>query len=128
MAYERTRTSGNIATEETGELIASDKVEGTEVYNHQGEHLGEVHNFMVNKRTGQVEYAVMSFGGFLGIGESYHPLPWKVLTYDTSKGGYVVDLDKEKLEGAPTYRASEPPVFDREYGRGVYDYYGVPYI
>jgi len=127
MAYERTRNGGNVATKETSELIASDKVEGTEVYNRQGEHLGEVHNFMVNKRSGQVEYAVMSFGGFLGIGESYHPLPWKVLTYDTSKGGYVVDLDKRKLEGAPTYRAGEEPIYDREYGRGIYDYYGVPY-
>ena len=56
------------ATVETGRLIASDKVEGTAVYNRQGEHLGSVHNFMVDKRTGQVEYAVLSFGGFLGIG------------------------------------------------------------
>src|ERR671914_2058373 len=114
-----------VATDETSELIASNKVEGTEVYNRQGEHLGEVYNFMVNKRTGQVEYAVMSFGGFLGIGESYHPLPWKVLTYDTSKGGYVVDIDKRKLEGAPTYRAGEEPAYTRDYGRSVYDYYGV---
>ena len=127
MAYERTRTAGNVATDETSRLIASDKVEGTEVYNRQGEHLGEVHNFMVDKRTGQVEYAVMSFGGFLGMGESYHPLPWKALTYDTSKGGYVVDLDKAKLEGAPTYRAGDEPEYDREYGRRVYDYYGLPY-
>jgi sporulation protein YlmC with PRC-barrel domain len=127
MAYERAGKGGSVATDETGELIASDKVEGTEVYNRQGEHLGEVHNFMVNKRSGQVEYAVMSFGGFLGIGESYHPLPWKVLTYDTSKGGYVVDLDKRKLEGAPTYRVGEEPVYNREYGRSIYDYYGLPY-
>ena len=127
MAYERAGRSGSVATDETGELIASDKVEGTEVYNRRGEHLGEVHNFMVNKRTGQVEYAVMSFGGFLGIGENYHPLPWKVLTYDTNKGGYVVDLDKSTLEGAPTYRAGDYPYGDPAYGRSVYDYYGVPY-
>jgi PRC-barrel domain len=126
MAYE-TRRAGGVATDETSELIASDKVEGTEVYNRQGEHLGEVYNFMVNKRTGQVEYAVMSFGGFLGIGESHHPLPWKVLDYDTNKGGYVVDLDKRTLEGAPTYRSGEEPIYTREYGRSVYDYYGVPY-
>lgn len=87
MAYERADKTGSVAIDETSDLIASDKVEGTEVYNRQGEHLGEVHDFMVNKRTGQVEYAVMSLGGFLGIGESYHPLPWKVLTYDTSQGG-----------------------------------------
>src|SRR3954465_9844361 len=73
-----TSGSGTVATDETSELIASNKVEGTRVYNRQGENLGTVHNFMVNKRSGQVEYAVMSFGGFLGMGESYHPLPWKI--------------------------------------------------
>ena len=128
MAYETRGTSANVPTDETTELIASNKVEGTEVYNRQGEHLGEVYNFMVNKRTGRVEYAVMSFGGFLGIGESYHPLPWEVLTYDTGKGGYVVDLDKRKLEGAPSYRAGQEPSYDREYGRQVYGYYGVPFV
>src|SRR5207342_3019656 len=71
-------------TEETNRLIASDQVEGTAVYNTQAERLGSVYNFMVDKRSGQVEYAVMSFGGFLGMGDSYHPLPWKTLTYDTS--------------------------------------------
>ena len=122
-------STDNIAIDETDRLIASDKVEGTAVYNRQGERLGTVHNFMVDKYTGQVAYAVMSFGGFLGMGESYHPLPWKVLTYDTRMGGYVVDLDKSKLEGAPSYTASESPDWsDRGYGRRIHDYYGVtPY-
>src|SRR3546814_19250129 len=75
-------------TYETNRLIASNKFEGTSVYNRQGDRLGSVYNFMVNKPEGTVEYEVMSFGGFLGIGESYHPLPWKVLTYDTDQGGY----------------------------------------
>ena len=82
---------------------------------------------MVNKRSGQVEYAVMSFGGFLGMGESYHPLPWKALTYDTRQGGYVVDTEKNKLQTAPSYRAGEEPTYDRAYGQRVYDYYGVPH-
>jgi sporulation protein YlmC with PRC-barrel domain len=117
---------GSVATDETDRLIASNKVEGTAVYNRQGERLGTVYNFMVDKFTGQVAYAVMSFGGFLGIGESYHPLPWKVLTYDTKVGGYVVDLDRNKLQGAPSYTASnEPNWSDRDYGRRVHDYYGV---
>ena len=120
-------TSG-VAKDETDRLIASNKVEGTAVYNRQGEHLGQVYNFMVDKYTGQVAYAVMSFGGFLGLGESYHPLPWKVLTYDTKLGGYVVDLDRSKLENAPSYAAgSEPNWGDRAYGKGVHDYYGVNY-
>lgn len=86
---------------ETSQLIASDKVEGTAVYNRSGERLGSVYNFMVNKRSGQVAYAVLSFGGFLGMGTSYHPPPWNELTYDTSLGGYVVNRTKEQLEGAP---------------------------
>ena len=87
--------------------------------------LGSVYNFMVDKRSGQVEYAVMSFGGFLGIGDSYHPLPWKSLTYDTSQGGYVVDLDKNALQGAPSYSSSEAPDWsDPSYSRRIDDYYG----
>jgi PRC-barrel domain len=117
--------SRSVATDETDRLIASNKVEGTAVYNRQGERLGSVYNFMVDKRSGQVEYAVMSFGGFLGIGDSYHPLPWKSLTYDTSQGGYVVDLDKNRLQGAPSYSSSEVPDWsDPSYGRRVDDYYG----
>jgi len=117
----------DVATDETDRLIASDKVEGTAVYNRNGDRLGTVHNFMVDKRSGQAEYAVMSFGGFLGIGEEYHPLPWDQLSYDTDQGGYVVDLTKEVLQGGPRYRAGQEPTFDRDYGREVYDYYGSTY-
>ena len=117
----------NIATDETDRLIASNKVEGTAVYNRNGDRLGSVYNFMVDKRSGKAEYAVMSFGGVLGFGEDYHPLPWDVLTYDTDKGGYVVDLDKSQLEGAPRYSSGQEPTYDREYGQQVYGYYGVNY-
>ena len=114
----------NLETRETGRLIASDKVEGTSVYNRAGEKLGTVYNLMLDKRSGQVAYAVLSFGGFLGMGSSYHPLPWNQLTYEPAQGGYVVDLTKEQLEGAPTYSASEAPVWDDPaYGRGIDDYY-----
>jgi len=125
MSTTTSSTSGSPATDETSDLIASDKVEGTAVYNRQSERLGTVYNFMVNKRSGQVAYAVMSFGGFLGIGDSYHPLPWKVLTYDTGLGGYVVDLSREQLEGAPRYSSTETPDWsDQTYGRRINDYYG----
>ncbi len=98
-----------VATDETHNLIAADKVVGTGVYNRQGEHLGSVYGLMLNKLNGQVAYAIMSFGGFLGIGESYHPLPWRVLAYDPRVGGYVVDLNRGQLEKAPRYtRATEP--------------------
>ena len=78
---------------------------------------------MVNKRSGQVAYAVMSFGGFLGIGDSYHPLPWNVLTYDTGLGGYVVDLSREQLQGGPSYSASEMPNWsDQTYTNRINQY------
>src|SRR6202165_2570676 len=124
-----TTAGGALATDETDRLISSDKVVGTAVYNLQGEHLGSVYNFMVDKISGQVAYAVMSFGGFLGIGESYHPLPWRVLKYDVRQGGFVIDLDRSRLEKAPSYTASSLPNWsDRTFGHRIDDYYGVaPY-
>src|SRR5580704_8495481 len=125
--YTTTAADRPVATDETDRLISSDKVVGTTVYNLQDEHLGSVYNLMVDKISGQVAYAVMSFGGFLGMGESYHPLPWRVLKYGVRQGGYVVDLDRRRLEGAPSYTASSLPNWsDRDYGRRVDEYYGVP--
>jgi sporulation protein YlmC with PRC-barrel domain len=115
-----------VAMSETARLIASDKVEGTRVYNKQGERLGSIRNFMVNKTSGRVEYAVMEFGGLLGIGSEFYPLPWDLLTYDEQVGGYAVDLDKNTLEGAPRYRDRDP-LWDDLYGQQVYGYYGMPY-
>ena len=117
------------AVQETGSLIASDKVQGTEVYNTAGDNLGAIHDIMIDKPSGKVAYAIMSFGGFLGIGNQYHPLPWSILHYDTGKGGYVVNLDKRQLEGAPVYDAGQEPAWgDRAYENAIHDYYGVgPY-
>jgi PRC-barrel domain len=115
---------GSVATDETNTLISSDKVEGTAVYNRQNEKLGSIHTLMIDKVSGKVTYAVMSFGGFLGIGGRYHPLPWSVLTYGTGQGGYLVDLDRTMLEGAPTYGDSETPDWgDRKWGEQVHEYY-----
>lgn len=117
----------DIATRETNELISSSKVEGTAVYNRAGERLGSISSFMVGKRSGKVEYAVLSFGGFLGMGQDHYPLPWDMLDYETSQGGYVVDIDKERLESAPRYGQNEEPTYDRDYGQRVHSYYGMPY-
>jgi sporulation protein YlmC with PRC-barrel domain len=115
-----------LAIEETDRLIASDKVEGTKVYSRQGDKLGSVMNFMVSKRSGRAEYAVMEFGGILGIGNEYYPIPWEMLQYDPDQGGYVVDITKEKLASAPRYR-DRSPLFDHTYGQSVYGYYGIGY-
>jgi hypothetical protein len=117
----------DIEHDETASLIASNKVEGTAVYNHENERLGTIHNFMVDKRSGQAEYAVLSFGGFLGMGDSYYPIPWEMLSYSEDAGGYVVNIDKDALEGAPHYAAGQEPRYDREYGQSVHGHYGMNY-
>lgn len=108
-------------------LIAADRVEGTSVYNRAGESLGTIDEIMIDKLTGKVAYAVMSFGGFLGLGERHHPLPWGVLKYDTNMGGYVIDLDKETLKNAPSYAKDETYDFEeRREAQRLHDYYRIP--
>jgi sporulation protein YlmC with PRC-barrel domain len=110
----------------SGSLIAAEQVNGTNVYNMDGDKLGTVDDIMIDKISGKAIYAVMSFGGFLGIGEKQHPLPWSSLTYDEDKGGYVVNLDKRKLENAPTLDPAEDFIWTPDYGRSVDRYYGAP--
>lgn len=119
------RTQERLERDETGELISSEKVDGTPVVNKKGEQLGKIHHFMVGKRDGKVRYAVMTYGGFLGMGEDYFPLPWDALTYDTDLGGYAVDIDKERLsrDKAPSYKRNEEPKFDSEFDNRIRIYY-----
>src|SRR6476659_5919943 len=77
---------------ETASLIGSDKVEGTAVYGADDQKIGSIQRIMIDKISGKVAYAVTSFGGFLGIGEDYYPLPWPTLKYDTRLGGYRTGL------------------------------------
>jgi len=114
-------------THVSSSLIGAAKVDGTAVYNTAGDRLGDIHDIMIDKQTGRVAYAIMSFGGFLGMGEKYHPLPWNTLKYDTRQGGYVVGLTKEQLEGGPAYDEGDEPAWgDRDYEKRVHDYYGIP--
>src|SRR3979490_3196126 len=94
-------------TRETGSLIGSDKVEGTNVYRSNGDKVGSIVRVMIDKLSGKVAYAVMSFGGFLGVGEDYYPLPWSLLTYNHALGGYEVNLGEEQLKGAPKFGKSQ---------------------
>ena len=112
-------------TMKTGSLIEASRVNGTAVYNSAGESIGKIYDVMLDKLSGKVAYAIMSFGGFLGMGDDYHPLPWSELKYDTNKGGYVVNVSNQKLQGAPRYSAgSEPAWGDPKYNEQVYGYYG----
>jgi sporulation protein YlmC with PRC-barrel domain len=117
----------DIATGKTDRLIASGQIEGMPVYSRAGEHLGSVHTLMIDTRTGQVTCAVMSLGGFLGIGERYHPLPWRKLECDARLGRILVDIDRAQLEGAPHYGRDETPWTNPSFDRDVYGYYGTPY-
>lgn len=127
MAYDDTRVA-TADVKETHDLIASDKVEGTKVYDPNGEHIGSIERILVEKRGGKVSYAVLSFGGFLGIGHDHYPLPWSKLEYDQNLGGYRVDITKEQLEGAPKYGNNDDGFWTADNGRRVHDYYGVtPY-
>lgn len=112
-----------LTLDESASLIAAGKVTGTNVYNTAGESLGEIYDVMLDKKSGRIAYAIMSFGGFLGIGEQYHPLPWATLKYDTNQGGYVVGLTNEQLQGAPTFAAGDHPFRDRAAEQRIHDYY-----
>ncbi|SIR14569.1 PRC-barrel domain-containing protein [Rhizobium sp. RU35A] len=107
-------------------LIASDKVEGTRVYGADGKRIGSIERVILEKRGGRVAYAVLSFGGFLGIGDDYYPLPWEKLRYDEELDGYRIDLTKDQITAAPRFDNLDDDRFYRNNDRTVYDYYGVP--
>ena len=112
-------------TDEAHELISSRRVEGTPVYNQEQEKLGTIHSVMIEKRSGKVAYALMSFGGFLGIAGRVHPLPWEMLTYDVDLDAYRVDLSTEQLKQAPMLQLDEADrPRDRDYDEEVAGYYG----
>ena len=111
-------------TTSTHDVISSDKVEGTTVYNQTGDKLGSIDDLMIDKLSGQVRYAVLEFGGFLGMNTDRYPLPWGMLKYDTSMDGYVVPLDKDKLSDAPKYAQDDRPPYSDEYGQRINGYYG----
>ena len=105
-------------------LIGANQVQDTPVYSLSGEELGYVKDVMIDKASGRIAYAVLSFGGFLGIGDRYHPLPWEKLRYDTELGGYVVDVSRDTLEGAPSYSDTVTnPWADAAFGDAVSGYY-----
>jgi hypothetical protein len=112
-----------LETRETTSLIGSDKVDGTAVYGSDQQKIGSIERVMIDKISGKVAYAVLSFGGFLGMGEDYYPVPWSTLRYDTNLGGYLVNLTKDQLENAPKYSESQGWNWSRENDRRVYDYY-----
>jgi hypothetical protein len=106
-------------------LIAADKVQGTAVFDRQGERLGTVKDIYIDKRSGHAEYASMSVGGVLGVGVRYHPVPWAILDYDTDMDGFVIDIDKDTLEAAPAYGDEDLESADFGWREAVIDYFAM---
>ena len=116
----------SLEADETGNLIGSDKVEGTAVYGAENNKNGSIERVMIDKKNGRASYAVLSFGGFLGIGDDHYPLPWQSLKYDTSLGGYVTGVTEAQLKGAPHYGNDNAWNWgDPTRTRAVNDYYGL---
>ena len=95
--------SRDVPREETANLIASDKVEGTPVYGADRMKIGGIENLMIDKWTGQVAYAVLSFGGFFGVGAEHYPVPWSMLKYDEELGSYITPITRDQLKNAPKF-------------------------
>lgn len=109
----------------TASLVSSDDVNGTVVYGTDGSEIGHIDHLMIDKTSGRVAYAVMGFGGFLGMGEDHHPVPWDALTYDTAREGFTTNIAPETVQGAP--ERSDGWQRDRAWEQRTYDHYGIPY-
>ncbi|WP_165612582.1 PRC-barrel domain-containing protein [Limimaricola pyoseonensis] len=105
--------------------ISSDRVNGTEVFGKDGGRVGHIDHLVIDKKSGKITYAVMGFGGFLGMGEEHHPIPWAKLDYDTDLGGYRTDITEDQLRGAPA--RPERWFEDRRWEEATYAHYGAPY-
>ena len=106
-----------------GSLVSSRDVDGTAVYSQDSTHIGSIDHLMIDKQTGKVAYAVMGFGGFLGIGEEHYPIPWNALKYDTRLNGFVTHISAQDVKGAPDLPREW--YADREWERRTHDHYGV---
>jgi PRC-barrel domain len=115
------------STHQPHSLIASDRVEGTPVRRADGEKIGTIERLMIDKLSGNVAYAVLSFGGFLGMGQKHAPIPWARLTYDRTLGAYRLDLTDEELKQAPAVAAGQEFDWgDRSREVEIHNYYRVP--
>ena len=115
--------ASTVEARETTSLIGSDKVEGTAVYGADEKKIGSIERVMIDKTSGKVAYAILSFGGFMGMGEDYYPVPWSTLKYDSNLEGYRVNLTEDQIKKAPKYSRSTDWNWNRDNDRRVYDYY-----
>ena len=119
-------TPSTASEHKSSSLISADRVEGTAVFNAKGEKLGHVEDVMLHKQSGKVAYAVISCGGFLGVGEKYHPIPWSLLTYDTEREGYVLPVEPRQLQEGRSFAAEDLGGDDADWRREVHSHYNAP--
>jgi sporulation protein YlmC with PRC-barrel domain len=107
------------------EVLSAESLIGDKVVNPQGEDLGKIEEIMIDMGSGQVNYAVLSFGGIFGIGDKLFAIPWKLLRLDPDNKRFICDIPKDKLERAPGFDKNNwPRMSDRDWGREVHTYYG----
>jgi sporulation protein YlmC with PRC-barrel domain len=108
------------------EIMGADTLVGNDVFNPDDENLGDIKEIMLDMRTGKVGYAVLSFGGFLGMGEKLFAVPWNALTLDTENKRFVLDVEKDRLKGAPGFAKDHwPNMADQSWANEIHAYYGI---
>jgi len=112
------------------ELMGANTLNGNDVCNQKGEDLGDIKEIMLNMRTGRISYAVLSFGGFLSLGEKLFAMPWQALTLDTENKRFLLNVDKDRLESALGFdKDSWPNMADPAWVEGIHTFYGTkPYM
>jgi sporulation protein YlmC with PRC-barrel domain len=109
----------------SNEVLSASTLTGDTVRNSKGEDLGKIEELMIDVDRGRIAYAVLSFGGFLGMGDKLFAIPWEALTIDFAEHEFVLDVDKDLLKNAPGFDKNHwPHMADRQWGQGIYDYYG----
>ena len=106
-------------------FVSSSDVNGTDVYGRDGEKVGTIDHLVIDKQSGKIAYAVMAFGGFLGMGVDHHSIPWSALHFNVDLGGFSTKITQEQLEGAP--KRPEDWYANRKWEQSTHDYYGLPY-
>lgn len=108
-------------------LMGADTLIGNHVFNHKDESLGDIKEIMLDMRNGKVGYAVLSFGGFLGMGEKLFAVPWAALSLDTDNRRFVLNVDKDRLQDAPGFQKDKwPDMADQSWADAIHSYYGTP--
>jgi sporulation protein YlmC with PRC-barrel domain len=118
-----------ITTTEYPRVLSASTLENEKVVNAAGENLGRIENYMIDLNNGRIAYCVLSFGGFLGMGDKLFAIPWQAMTLDTENKCFILNIDKERLKNAPGFdKDNWPDTTNPEWGTRIYSYYGVkPY-